>query len=69
MTWKMICAAAAAVLLTGCATDGPVTGDAGCLWTRPIYVGAGDHLTEETAVQIEAHNETGARRCGWRPRH
>ena len=62
MMWKMTCVASL-VLLTGCATDGIAT--SGCEWTRPILVGDADVLTDETARQILAHNETGARICGW----
>lgn len=56
-----------ATLLTGCETTGPETKivDTGCTWTRPIYVGKADVLTDGTARQILAHNETGAARCGW----
>jgi hypothetical protein len=54
-----------ALLLSACATGGPVPSD-GCAWTRPILVGRDDVLTEDTAAQVLAHNETGARICGWR---
>jgi hypothetical protein len=30
-------------------------------------VGRDDALTEATAAEILAHNESGARICGWRP--
>ena len=53
-----------AALLTGCATPGPGLSD-GCAWTRPILVGRDDVLTEATAAGILAHNESGARICGW----
>lgn len=57
-------ALASALLLSACATPGPVPSD-GCAWTRPILVGRDDVLTEDTAGQILAHNESGARICGW----
>jgi hypothetical protein len=60
-----MCAALALGLLVGCATDGPAT-DGGCAWARPIYISRADALSEGTAGQIEAHNETGARVCGWK---
>lgn len=37
--------------------------DAGCDWTRPIFVSQFDVLTDGTARQVLAHNETWARRC------
>ena len=52
-------------LLTGCALTGPTVIDTGCDWTRPIYVSRADVLTDRTAEQILAHNETGRKRCGW----
>lgn len=58
-------AATSCLLLTACAGTGRVTevADAGCYWARPIYVSRGDVLTDETARQVLAHNETWARRC------
>ena len=59
----------AALLLSGCATNGvvtdaPVVIDTGCLWTRPIYVSRSqDQLSEETASAILVHNQTWQRRC------
>lgn len=57
--------ATACLLLTACAGTGRVTEvvDAGCYWTAPIYVSQADDLTDDTARQILAHNETWARRC------
>lgn len=54
------------LLLTACASSGRVTEvvDAGCDWTRPVYVSRFDVLTDGTARQILAHNETWLRRCG-----
>jgi len=53
------------LLLTACATNGPVTEvvDAGCYWTAPILVSQQDQLTEGTAEQILAHNEVWKQRC------
>lgn len=53
-------------LLTGCETAGPATDQGFCAVGRPIYVSRQDVLTEGTADQIEAHNNTGARVCGWK---
>lgn len=54
----------------GCATNGRVieASTSGCEWTRPIYVAEQDVLTDATARQILANNETGHRLCGWKPR-
>jgi hypothetical protein len=56
----------ASLLLTACASGGRVTEvvDAGCDWTRPVLVSRFDVLTDGTARQILAHNETWALRCG-----
>lgn len=45
--------------MAGCAT----TSD--CDWAAPILPSRADVLTPGTARQILAHNETGARVCGW----
>lgn len=57
-----------ALLLTGCVTPGPETKivDTACAWTKPIYVSKSDILTDGTARQIVAHNETGAAICDWK---
>lgn len=57
-----------ALLLTACTTTGPEIKivDTSCDWTRPIYVSRSDILTDGTARQLLAHNETGAARCGWK---
>ncbi|MBT2750012.1 MULTISPECIES: hypothetical protein [unclassified Lysobacter] len=53
-------------LLTACTTTGRATvTTSGCEWTRPILVSRLDQLTDLTARQILAHNETGRRLCGW----
>lgn len=49
-------------LLTGCAINTRVT-DTGCLWTRTITVSQADVLSDGTARQILAHNETRERVC------
>jgi len=55
--------------LSGCSGIGRETKtvviDSGCYWTKPIRISRADILTEATAEQILAHNETGAKRCGW----
>jgi hypothetical protein len=58
----MLCVASA-ILLTGCARNGPVT-DACGPW-RAIYVAKADTLTEDTARALLAHNRTGRELCGW----
>lgn len=56
-------------LLAACATNGRATDQGnGCAWARPILVAQGDVLTDLTARQILAHNETGRRLCGWQSR-
>ncbi len=52
------------ILLAACATDG---GGDFCMVARPIYVEQTDTFAADTARAILAHNETGARICGWRP--
>jgi hypothetical protein len=37
-----------------------------CLVSAPIRPSAQDSLTDGTARQVLAHNEYGARTCGWR---
>lgn len=55
-----------AVLTAGCATDlRPHRDD--CDWAEPIRPSREDVLTRETKEQIVAHNEVGARICGWKP--
>lgn len=53
-----------ALAVSGCAVS--TATDAGppfCLAAEPIYGSPRD--TEETRVQIDAHNAVGARFCGW----
>jgi hypothetical protein len=55
--------------LASCGTIGrvePVPGN-GCDWDRAIYVSPKDSLTDDTAKQIQTHDEDGARICGWKP--
>ena len=52
-----------APLLTSCGSGGRATD---CAWARPIYTSQADELTDSTAKQILAHNETGAEICGWK---
>lgn len=54
----------AVMLLSGCGSGGPAIDPCGA-W-RPILISRADVLTAETAREILAHNETGARLCGWR---
>ena len=49
------------IWLNGCVTSDP------CGWAAPIRPALADDLTTGTARQILAHNETGARVCGWKP--
>ena len=56
---------ALALLLNGCATSGRATEGSDCAWARPILVSRDDVLSDLTARQILAHNETGRRVCGW----
>lgn len=51
------------LLLSGCASGGAAI-DACGPW-RPILVSRADVLTDLTARQVLAHNETGHRLCGW----
>jgi hypothetical protein len=53
-------------LLTGCATAGGPATDTFCQIAQPIVTSRSmDKLTDKTAEQIEAHNEVGAKLCGW----
>jgi hypothetical protein len=38
-----------------------------CDWAEPIRPSRQDLLSDGTLVQIVAHNEVGARLCGWQP--
>lgn len=60
------------VLLSACGSPGPVVKPmpsvtyTGCNWSKPIYISKDDILTEETADQIQSHNEAGMKICGWK---
>jgi hypothetical protein len=59
----ILAACLTAALLTGCGTSGAGT-KAGCEWVKPIYVSRTDALTDGTARQILAHNESWKAVCG-----
>lgn len=42
--------------------------DTACDWTHPIYVDKADVLSDDTAKAILAHNRSGAKVCGWKPK-
>lgn len=66
MTFRSILILASiAVSIAGCATDPIFRSD--CDWAEPIRPSRSDVLTRQTKEQILAHNEAGARLCGWRP--
>jgi hypothetical protein len=54
------------LLIMICAAGCVQTADP-CTWAAPIRPALADELTPGTARQILAHNETGARVCGWTP--
>lgn len=54
------------ILLSACARGGAVTEM--CAPWRPVLVSRDDVLTRPTAEALLAHNETGARLCGWKGR-
>lgn len=54
---------ASLTLLAGCSGTGGGIDPCGA-W-RPILVSRADVLTDGSARQILAHNETGRRLCGW----
>ena len=56
-----------AVLSAGCGIDPRDLWD-NCYWAEPIRLSRADVLTYETLKQIVAHNEIGARLCGWHSR-
>jgi hypothetical protein len=56
----------AILILLGACAPGSVTEF--CAVARPIFPSRTDVLSEGTARQMLAHNETGAARCGWSPR-
>lgn len=54
-----------AVSTAGCAIDPSLRSD--CDWAQPIKLLRQDVLSRQTKAQIAAHNDTGAKLCGWRP--
>jgi hypothetical protein len=54
-------------LTAGCEIDPRDLRD-DCDWAEPIRTSRADVLTDETLKQIVAHNEIGARLCGWHSR-
>lgn len=56
------------LLPTSCGNIGrAIKPDTACLAFKPIYVSKNDVLTDGTARAILAHNETGEKKCGWKP--
>ena len=67
MTFKTLIVLILSVGLTaGCAIDPRVLRD-DCDWAEPIRPSRQDLLSDGTLAQIVAHNEVGARLCGWQP--
>lgn len=54
------------ILLTSCASGGPAPTDSFCATEKPILISKSDVLTAATSREILAHNEYGARKCGWK---
>ena len=66
MTCKTLTALILSAGLTaGCGIDPAVMYD-DCDWSVPIRLSRQDVLSDVTLAQIVAHNEVGARLCGWR---
>lgn len=55
-----------AMCLGGCACLPRLSSYDYCATAKPIYVSKQDVLTGGTADQIRAHDETGAKYCGWK---
>ena len=53
-------------LTAGCGIDPPILRN-DCDWAEPIRPSRQDALSDGTLAQIVAHNEVGARLCGWQP--
>ncbi len=67
MTFKMLTALIlSAGLIAGCAIEPRFVRD-DCDWAEPIRPARADVLSDGTLAQILAHNEIGARLCGWQP--
>lgn len=41
--------------------------DTACSWVKPIYLDKTDVLSDATARAILAHDQAGAKVCGWKP--
>ena len=54
------------LLAASCATTAGLETSAACLAFRPILPSRADVMTDETKRQILAHDETGAKLCGWK---
>ncbi|NRP31848.1 hypothetical protein XMV209_003123 [Aliiroseovarius sp. xm-v-209] len=66
MTCKTLTALILSAALTaGCAIN-PRSMHEDCDWAEPIRPSRQDVLSDVTLAQIVAHNEVGARLCGWR---
>lgn len=63
MWMRMMMLAWLAVSLAGCG----IKIGTECDWAAPIRPSRSDQLTPDTQRQILAHNETGAKLCGWQP--
>ena len=67
MKFRILTALSLTVALTaGCAIDPRGLRD-DCDWAEPIRPSRQDVLSDGTLAQIVAHNEVGARLCGWQP--
>lgn len=66
MSKPLILLIAITALSAGCATERRFLRE-DCDWAQPIRPSRNDVLSENTKAQILAHNEIGARLCGWRP--
>lgn len=53
-------------LTAGCGIEPRFVRD-DCDWAEPIRSSRADVLSDGTLAQIVAHNEVGARLCGWAP--
>ncbi|WP_157384202.1 hypothetical protein [Burkholderia glumae] len=77
MNWRTIGLASSTLALAACQTAPVGTAvqvetrtkviDTGCSWTKPIYLDKADVLTDATASAVLAHNQAGAKECGWKP--
>lgn len=61
ITLSLVCLMA---MLPGCSK---VSGADSCVAFSPVYISKQDILTDGTARQILAINETGKSLCGWKP--